>query len=399
MSMLWEGRSLRDIREADVRTLVASGLAEHLQLEYKSALYEDNDRGRREFLLDICQFANTAGGVLLIGIPERRENGQPTGTPDPDETIGLEELNPEGVLSAYDARVMESVEERLSLESAPIDMGNGRRVLAIRVPNSTRKPHSVQREGRIYFPARRERQRYQMSVREIKELVMRTASQLEQAKQLLQAAFHEVECQPRLPYLMMGIVPTFFEDFLVNVRAETIRQAVGNFSRARQPQYRDPIYSFDGLERRSGDHNEHIVKLRRNGLLSVSLQLPLNPWQGDAVRPHALTLIAIDMLLRTFVTRAGAVYEAAAVGAPYVLGMMMRTQAPLVGAYNNEGDPFVYHTEVVAERDYPFPYMQVDELSSVDRAIRSLCDLAHQLFGREGSPSFNAEGVWTALYG
>ena len=66
--MLWEGRPLRDIGEADVRRLVESGLEEHLQLEYKSELYDDNDRGRREFLLDLAMFANTAGGVVLIGV-------------------------------------------------------------------------------------------------------------------------------------------------------------------------------------------------------------------------------------------------------------------------------------------------------------------------------------------
>jgi Putative DNA-binding domain len=107
--MLWEGRPLRNIREADIRAVINSGLEEHLQLEYKSELYEDNDRGRREFLLDICMFANTVGGILLIGIPERRENGQPTGVPDAAGNIGLDLANPEATLAAYDARVMESI--------------------------------------------------------------------------------------------------------------------------------------------------------------------------------------------------------------------------------------------------------------------------------------------------
>ena len=49
------------------------GLEEHLQLEYKSALYEDNDRGNREFLQDICMFANSSGGILLLGVSERRD--------------------------------------------------------------------------------------------------------------------------------------------------------------------------------------------------------------------------------------------------------------------------------------------------------------------------------------
>jgi hypothetical protein len=207
-TMLWEGRALRDIREVDVRRLIDSGLEEHLQLEYKSALYEDNDRGRREFLQDICMFANTVGGILFIGVTELRdEQGQPTGVPDPGAVLGLEIPNPEAILGRYDARVMEAVEERLPLESAAIEVGNGRHVLALRVPNSTKKPHSVRHEGHIYFPARRERQRYRMNVREIKELVMRTASRLEQAQERLQSSFLQVPRSPNLPYLIIGIVP------------------------------------------------------------------------------------------------------------------------------------------------------------------------------------------------
>jgi len=78
--MVWEDRRLRDIREADVRQLVDSGLEEHLQLEYKSALYAGNRDGNKESLLDVCQFANAEGGILLIGVDERRDaQERPTG--------------------------------------------------------------------------------------------------------------------------------------------------------------------------------------------------------------------------------------------------------------------------------------------------------------------------------
>jgi len=76
---MWEDKRLRDIIEADVRQLVDSGLEEHLQLEYKSALYDGNDQGSRESLLDICMFANAGGGILLIGVSELRDgNNQPS---------------------------------------------------------------------------------------------------------------------------------------------------------------------------------------------------------------------------------------------------------------------------------------------------------------------------------
>jgi hypothetical protein len=393
-TMLWEGRPLRDIREIDVRRLVESGLEEHLQLEYKSALYEDSDRGRREFLLDVCMFANASGGILLIGVAERRdEQGQPTGAPDPAGALGLEVPNPEAVLNAYDARVMEAIEERLPLEAASIDMGQGRQLLAMCVPNSASKPHSVRHQGHIYFPSRRERQRYHLTVREIKELVMRTTSRLQQAKEMLESSFLGVPRPVDLPYIVMGIIPVFFEDFLVDVRAENVRLAVGNFSRTERAEYGNPIYTFDGIERREGLF-EYTVRFRRNGLLNASHQLPLIP--RDDV--HQIGPTAVDIFLRQFVSRASAVYEAASVGAPYVLGMMLRIQRPLTGVYAAVGGLGEKHTAPVPAGDYRFPFMQVDDLFSIDRIIRPFCDQAHQMFGKDGSPSFNAEGVWVPRY-
>jgi hypothetical protein len=391
--MLWENRPLRDIRETDVRDIVVSGLEEHLQLEYKSALYPDGAAGRRELLLDICMFANTAGGILLIGIPELRDvQGQPTGVPDPAGDLGLEVPNAERVLGAYDARVMEAIEERLPLESAAIEVGNGRCVLALRVPNSANKPHSVRHEGHIYFPARRERQRYMMNVREIKDLVMRTASRLHEAKDMLNNSFYEVPRTENLPYLMVGIIPVFFDDFLVDVRRLEVLRSVGNFGRGGVSRYQNPVFSFDGIERRE-ENLEHTVKLRRNGLLSASSLLPLyGAPQGEENR-HVFVPTSIDLQVRHFVMRAGGVYAVATISAPFILGMMLRTQHPLVAAYG-EFDC----TEPVPARDYAFPNLQVDDLSQIDRVIRPLCDHAHQMFGREGSPCFDGNGVWIASY-
>ncbi len=393
--MLWEGRPLRDIRENDVRRLIDSGLTEHLHLEYKGALYDDSDRGSREFLLDVCMFANAAGGIVLLGVPERRdEHGQPTGAPDPDGVLGLDVPNPEVVLNAYDARVMEAIEERLALESVSVVLGDGRRVLAIRVPNSANKPHSVRHQGHIYFPSRRERQRYHMTVREIKDLVMKTASRLQQAEDLLQKSFLEVARPTPLPYLIIGIIPAFFADFLVDVRGESVRRAVAVFSRAGQQVYGHVDYVFDGLERRENAY-EFTVRLRRNGLVSASLQVPVREIPGEG-NGHILYPASIDHHLRSFVLKSTAVYEAAGIGAPYVLGMMFRLQQPLVGGYAAMGGLGENHTPPIPARDYRFPCMTIDDLSSTDTVIRPFCDQAHQMFGRNGSPSFDAEGVWIA---
>jgi len=48
------------VHRRDSSTLIESGLEEHLQLESKSVLYEDNDRGRREFTTAPAAFCSQA---------------------------------------------------------------------------------------------------------------------------------------------------------------------------------------------------------------------------------------------------------------------------------------------------------------------------------------------------
>lgn len=394
--MLWEGRRLQDITGLDLRQVIDSGLEEHLQLEYKSALYEDNDRGRREFLLDICMFANAEGGVILIGVPEQRDaDGQPTGVPDPTAPLGLDMPNSQAALQALDARAVAAIAERLPLESAPIDVGNGLRVLAIRVPNSPNKPHCVQYQGHVYFPSRRERNRYHMDVREIKELVMKTASRLEEAEQMLKSVFLGVPRPTDAPYLMIGILPVFWKEFLIDIRRHDVRGAVGRFDLADNPQFHEPSYTFAGLERR-GSGDDITAQLRRNGLLSFSRRLPL---RRDVGGHHLFYPTAVDIQLRQFMLRARELFQTTGLSAPYLLGVMLRTMCGLAGVYRASAGVGEEQTEPVGPLDYAFPVVLVDDLFNIDRIIRPICDQLHQTFGREASPCFNTEGDWRGAGG
>jgi hypothetical protein len=48
----------------------------------------------------------------------------------------------------------------------------------------------------------------------------------------------------------------------------------------------------------------------------------------------------------------------------------------------------------IAAGIFPFPVMEADNLVKSIRITRPLCDQAHQIFGREASPHFDAKGVW-----
>jgi hypothetical protein len=390
--MIREGKRLSEVTEADLRKLLESGAEEHKHLDYKAELYANNDAGQKDFLIDVCAFANAEGGILLIGVPEVRDpiNGQPTGTPDLSKFEGIESSNPESVLLSYDSRVVSGIEERLSLESRAIKLGNGRYVFAIRVPNSLNKPHCVRREDRRYFPSRHDRHIYYMDIEEIKELVMRTASRQEQAEQLLQESFKEVQPQSAVPYLIMGTIPIFWANFLVDLKDQKILGTMRRFDLFEESSFGNCNFSFNGLERRAGGW-DGVAQLRRTGLVRFSQEI-----QGKYVSGvPAFFPVVVDMQLRKFVNKVSDLYRVAGIGGPFLLGMLLNTKAQVSGLYP---DSVIHMGEVIRGSIQPglhsFPTMVAYDFGNVDALIRPLCDLVHQGFGEQASPKFDSEGKW-----
>jgi Putative DNA-binding domain len=391
-AMIWEGKRLRDITEADLRAVLESEMEEHKHLDYKAELYTNNDAGQKDFLTDVCAFANAEGGILLIGVPEVRDpgNGQPTGAPDLSKLEGIDTSNPESLLISYDSRVVSGIEERLSLETQPIKLGNGKYVLAIRVPNSLNKPHCVRRDDKRYFPSRRDRHIYYMDVQEIKEVVMRTASRQEQAEQLLLEALKEVQVQTDRPYLILGTIPIFGKEFLVDLRDQAILGAMRGFDVIGGPSFENCDFSFNGLERRTGKYHA-VAQLRRNGLVRHSQQIPtMNTTDISGFFPTA-----VDGVLRRFIQRVAELYNVAGLSGPFLLGMMITANAQWSGLYP---DQVVPQATVVRGNIQPgphaFPVMTSYDFGDIDPIMRPLCDQVHQTFGEEGSPSFDSNGKW-----
>ena len=52
---------LDKITEADLQALIETGARESLPIDYKRQTYGKKDADRKEFLSDICSFANAAG--------------------------------------------------------------------------------------------------------------------------------------------------------------------------------------------------------------------------------------------------------------------------------------------------------------------------------------------------
>ncbi len=176
-------KPLRDWIESDIANLVNAGRTEGRSLEFKQELWDNGDRGSKDFLRDVCSMANSEGGLLLVGIAERRDAlGKPTGEPDIEAPLGIECENPEQVLLGCEAKVLDGIDPRLTVESHSINLQSGRKVLAFRLPNSLEKPHRVFHQGRTWFPARREWRIYELNASEIRDMVMKTTSRLDEAR-------------------------------------------------------------------------------------------------------------------------------------------------------------------------------------------------------------------------
>src|SRR5208283_3042548 len=75
-----------------ISTLVRERVAERKILEYKEKLPDGTDGAKKEFLADVCSFANSSGGDLVFGIRDQRDSGgKATGVPE--EIVGLPAVN------------------------------------------------------------------------------------------------------------------------------------------------------------------------------------------------------------------------------------------------------------------------------------------------------------------
>lgn len=113
-----------ELRESDVMEALASG--EGRTIEFKRGLSRE---GR--FVRTLCAFANTRGGLLLVGVTDR---GRIEGVPRPREVV--ERLR---------AAAAQELEPPLAVEVRSVRVG-GLWVVACSVPLSPARPHRVRRE-------------------------------------------------------------------------------------------------------------------------------------------------------------------------------------------------------------------------------------------------------------
>lgn len=159
---------LTQIDEARLDALVANGVREGRQLDYKEDLPGGSDEQKREFLSDITSFANAIGGDLIFGISERRD-AEKKATGEPDSICGLPGLNVDAVRLRLENMMRDGIAPRLPRVSFHgIGRGAAPSCLLLRVPRSFSGLHMVTFNNYSRFFSRNSAGKYQLDVTEIR---------------------------------------------------------------------------------------------------------------------------------------------------------------------------------------------------------------------------------------
>jgi hypothetical protein len=123
---------------ADVQKLVADGIEENLNLDYKaSPSLARDDKQINEMCKDASAFANSAGGQLVYGITEDRATRKPT---EADPGVTDPKISREWIEQVLNSRIQPRIN---NIRTVQIDNKKGGSIFVVTVPPSQTGPHQA----------------------------------------------------------------------------------------------------------------------------------------------------------------------------------------------------------------------------------------------------------------
>ena len=152
---------LEQVSEADLQRLIAEGVRENRDLEFKREVGATRE-AKQEFLKDVISFANTAGGHLIIGMDAEAGVASALTGLKRTQTADSEKLRLENL-------VRDGVEPRLvGVRIHEVSLPDDNYALVIKIPASWNPPHRVSYNGANRFYARNSAGAYELSVEQIR---------------------------------------------------------------------------------------------------------------------------------------------------------------------------------------------------------------------------------------
>jgi hypothetical protein len=196
-----------------VHALVTLKEPESIFLDYKEAIGTDSRSNKREIAKDVSSFANERGGVVLYGIPQIEENGEPV--PADVDDIGMDPLP--GLPEVIENILVDALTPRLPelrVREVPLVNLPHKVVYLVWHPESWEAPHMIHTYGEHRYYKRGNFRAVPMKEGEIERLYLRRQARRTLADQFLKESdFGESLFSMDRPLLRLVVCPAFpFED-------------------------------------------------------------------------------------------------------------------------------------------------------------------------------------------
>lgn len=155
------------VTKAEVDALLSDQTPEGRSLDYKRALKLATDDEKREFAKDVSSFANAAGGFLVFGIEEKKDETRKSGLGYPETILGVECQNWDATKQRIESIIRDRLDPRVQgVEIHKVDGYDLGPVVILYIPKSWNGPHMLN-FGKTHFYSRNSAGVHPLDVREI----------------------------------------------------------------------------------------------------------------------------------------------------------------------------------------------------------------------------------------
>lgn len=222
------GVSLDAAEYRHIEALVSAQVSESFDLDFKAGLYGSAEKGKKDLAADVAALANSAGGLLILGIAEDKQAraAAAPGVPISDDEIRrIHQITASHVapLPIFDVLPVGN----------PAEPGHG--FLVIAVPASPRAPHAVAVNDGLRFPVRHGTTTRYLSEPEVatayRERFSRAHGTAERAAMIEANAAWRMKRADDHCWLLVSLVPDILGDLLIDHAALEAAQRAVNDSR------------------------------------------------------------------------------------------------------------------------------------------------------------------------
>src|ERR1022692_144883 len=221
------GASLETAQYSHCMTLLSNKVSEAFDLDFKAELYGNTEQAKRALAGDVAAMANTAGGLLILGI---EEDGQARAAVAPGVSVADAEVARIRQIVASNVVPFPQLDV-LQIED-PARPGFG--LLVIAVARSPLAPHAVLVNDGMRYPRRNGATIRYLSEPEVamayRERFASAHDQVERAQYIEQEALMRLSTKNQKCWIVVSLVPDLPGEFLIDqkalrtIRAELISQ-------------------------------------------------------------------------------------------------------------------------------------------------------------------------------